>query len=510
MKRFIRSGVSRIGRLIAAAGFVPLLLTVAVQSAAAHPLGNTSVNIYERVEVRGDGIRVRFVMDVSELPALDEQQFADTNDDGTVDDDEAATYLDGFWVYLEPRLQLSVGSTQLVLERSDESLTFPPGQGGLKLMRVVFDLAASHPPAAAGEALEAQLTESTFEGVPGWHEIVVVAGDGATLTRSDVPAEDVSDELTNYPPEMLATPLSVRTANFAYALDAATAPSPSPSAAVASASPAPQPSTTPPPARPVDPLVDLLGGELNAASAGFAVLIALGLGAVHALSPGHGKTLVAAYVIGTRASVGQALWLGLTVAVTHTAGVFVLGLGTWFAAEWFAPERVVSWLAVVTGVLVIGLGALLVWRTRVTSNELHAHGPDGQAHRHPHAHGRPHGPTSGIESHSPELRTRDVAAIGVVGGLVPSGSALILLLSSIALGEIPFGLVLIVMFGLGMALVLVGLATGIVLLRRAPFLRARNVGPRVRRFAGMLPLASGVAVVVLGIALTVEAVRNLR
>jgi ABC-type nickel/cobalt efflux system permease component RcnA len=358
--------------------------------------------------------------------------------------------------------------------------------------------------------VEAKLTESTFEGVPGWHEIVVVDGTGATLTRSDVPDEDISDELTNYPPEMLTTPLMVRTANFAYTLETAIAPTASPRAAGASASPVPLASATPPPARPADPLVDLIGSDLSAASAALAVLVALGLGALHALSPGHGKTLVAAYLIGTRASVGQALVLGLTVAVTHTAGVFFLGIGTWFASEWFAADRVVSWLAVATGVLVVGLGALLLWRTRTISTEVHTHGPGGRAHRHPHTDKKRHAATEHVDP-SPDLRRRDVAALGVVGGLVPSGSALILLLSSIALGKIPFGIVLIVMFGIGMAVVLVGLALGIVLFRRAPFLSGRNVGsPKVRRLAGLLPMVSGVAVVALGVVLTVEAVRNFR
>ena len=114
----------------------------------------------------------------------------------------------------------------------------------------------------------------------------------------------------------------------------------------------PLPSIGPAPGRPDDPLVSLLKTPLSAGSAAVAVLIALGLGAAHAVSPGHGKTLVAAYVIRNRASMPQALWLGLTVAVTYTAGVFVLGVGTWFAAEWFVPERLVSWLAVVTGGLV--------------------------------------------------------------------------------------------------------------------------------------------------------------
>jgi ABC-type nickel/cobalt efflux system permease component RcnA len=174
---------------------------------------------------------------------------------------------------------------------------------------------------------------------------------------------------------------------------------------------------------------------------------------------------------------------------------------------------------VVTGVLIVGLGALLVWRARQQRTRAGTAGGHEHeaAHRHPHdrAHGHDHGrrhehdhPVSGA---APALRTRDVAALGIVGGLVPSGSALILLLSSIALGEVAFGIVLIVAFGVGMAVVLVGIATGVVLLRRSPRLGFGAAGnPRLRRLTEALPVVSGVAVVALGVVLTVEAVLNLR
>jgi ABC-type nickel/cobalt efflux system permease component RcnA len=495
--------------VLLAVALAGLLVGIVATPAIAHPLGNTSVNIYERIELGGTDIRVHFVMDVSELPALDEQRFADTDDDGTVDEDEAATYLDGFWGYLEPRLQLRVGSTVVKLERTDEAMSFPPGQGGLTLMRVVFELVGAHPATEAGTVLEASLTETTFEGVPGWHEIIVRASPGATLVRSDVPEEDLTDELRSYPEDRLTTPLSVRVASFAYSLEAPVAATPAPATSGGPVAATPAPSARPVPARPADPLVALLTPGIGGTAAALAMLVALGLGAVHAISPGHGKTLVAAYVLGTRASVRQALWLGLTVAITHTAGVFVLGLGTWFASEWFAPERLVSWLAVVTGVLVVGLGALLVWRAR-RHRQPHDHGHTharGHAQDHGHTHDHPHVPAAP----SPTLRTRDVAALGIVGGLVPSGSALILLLSSIALGEVAFGIVLIVAFGLGMAVVLIGIATGVVLLRRSPRLGLERAShPNIRRLAAALPVLSGLAVVALGVVLTAEAVRNLR
>ncbi len=475
--------------------------------ASAHPLGNTSVNIYERVEIGRDDIRVRFVMDVSELPALDEKRFADTNDDGAVDDQEAQTYLDGFWGYLEPKLELTVAGAAVRLERTTESLTFPPGQGGLTLMRVVFDLVGTHPGVEPNVPVDATLTETTFEGVPGWHEIVVRASKGGSIVQSDVPAEDLSDELTVYPEDRLDDPLGVRVASFTYTIapGGAEPSSPPPAGTPPIATPAPSVDPARPPG---DPLVDLVTGDMTAGAALVAVLVALGLGAVHAASPGHGKTLVAAYVVGTSASIPQALWLGLTVAVTHTAGVLLLAIGTWFAAEWFAPDLLVRWLGVATGVLILGMGAVLVWRGWLTRTHARVHDgddPHTHDHGHPHPHPHAHGGSGRLD-----LRTRDVAALGIVGGLVPSGSALILLLSSITLGQLALGVVLIVAFGVGMALVLVGIAAGVVLVRRTSFARGpRWRDPRMARLAGALPVLAGLGVVALGAILTWDALRKL-
>jgi len=494
------------------------LMLATTSGTSAHPLGNTSVNLYERVTIGAQGIEIHFVLDIAEFPALRETEFADTNDDGTVDDAEAATYLDGFWNYLEPHLQLTVGGQLLQLQRVDQELSFPVGQGGLQLMRAVIDLQATQPASEAGTEVSAVLTETAFEGVPGWHEMVIGAGPGVTLIQSSVPDSDVTSELTIYPPEMLDTPLSVREATFIYRVDQ---PSASPSAGSAPpATPGPGPTDPGTGPRPTDPMVALLGGRLDALSTFLGLLAAAVLGAVHALTPGHGKTLVAAYLVGTRSNVRHGLWLGGTVAVTHTAGIFILGLATLAFTELVIPEKVVGWLSVATGLLIVGLGAVFVWRaqllrmamttrpsrsrksggsSRQASNDGHRHDSASQ-HNHDHDH-----------ELTPDLRRRDVAVLGIVGGLVPSGSALILLLSSIALNEVLYGLLLIVAFGLGMAAVLIGISTGIVLLRRSPIMGwERWRDPRLRPAAMWLPTISGLIVVALGLYLTLDALRNLR
>ena len=510
------------------------LLSVAVWPAAAHPLGNTSVNVYERVEIAPDAINIRFVLDVSEIPAVKEKEFADSNDDGNVDDTESNAYLDGLWVYVAPKLILVVDGTPLLLTPVRQTLSFPPGQGGLTLMRAVYDLTAPHPAGPAGGRLDATLTETTFEGIPGWHEIVVQSAAGASIVQSDVPADDLTDELATYPPERLSDPLAVRHAAFTYSLDAGSiAPPPSTTDPTETSLPTSAPNAPAPGLRPQeDPLVALVGAEMSLFAVLAAIGIALALGAFHALSPGHGKTLVAAYLIGTRADLRQAVGLGLTVAVTHTAGVFVLGVATYMATEWIVPDRIVRWLSVATGILILALGGLLAWRalrSRALSTG-HVDGP-GEDHHHDHDHdhgrnrkGHGHGNNrpvrgrrGGQATHDeaaaspvapPTLRRRDVAALGVVGGLIPSGSALLLLLSSIALGQTALGMVLILAFGVGMALVLAGISTGVVLMRQSPLMGwERWRDPRLARFARLIPVASGVVVMAFGLFLTYDAVR---
>jgi len=278
--------------------------------------------------------------------------------------------------------------------------------------------------------------------------------------------------------------------------------------------------------RPDDPLVALVEADVSPLAALGGVAIALALGAFHALSPGHGKTLVAAYLIGTRADLRQALGLGMTVAATHTVGVLILGVATYFATEWIVPDLIVRWLSLATGVLVVLLGGILAWRAWRTRS-----GPAVPEHGHGHEHGPAVTRRSGGGSAdgrrrrgrrskevacapvaaSPRLRRRDVAALGVVGGLIPSGSALLLLLSSVALGQTALGVVLILAFGVGMALVLAGISTGIVLMRRSPLMgweRWRDLG--LGRLTRLIPLGSGLVVLVFGSFLTFEALLTLR
>ncbi|HUB82757.1 MAG TPA: sulfite exporter TauE/SafE family protein [Bryobacteraceae bacterium] len=225
-------------------------------------------------------------------------------------------------------------------------------------------------------------------------------------------------------------------------------------------------------------------GSIGAAMVLAGIVAACGLGAVHALSPGHGKTIVAAYLVGSRSSPRHALVLGLTVTFTHTVTVFILGLGTLFVSRFVMPEKIYPLLGAVSGMAIVWVGAaLFVDRLRA------ARKGRGIWHR--------HGWTGGDAS------AGSLVALGASGGLVPCPSALVLLLSSVALGRIGLGLILLVAFSLGLAVVLV--AIGMAAVYGKKVLPASG-NPAYR----YLPVASAAVITSIGVLMTVAALGMVR
>jgi ABC-type nickel/cobalt efflux system permease component RcnA len=212
---------------------------------------------------------------------------------------------------------------------------------------------------------------------------------------------------------------------------------------------------------------------------------ALFWGAAHALSPGHGKTIVTAYLVGRRGTVRHAGLLGLIVTITHTIGVFTLGLVTLALSQFIVPDRLYPWLNLVSGLLVVGIGAS-VFYSRWRHRRVHAHA-HGHGHHHRHA--------------EPDASFRSLLAVGVSGGLLPCPSALVVLLAAISLHRVAFGLLLIVAFSAGLALTITAIGCAAVLARGA-FRRVSLEGPLVR----LLPAASALVILAAGLAMTVRAV----
>src|SRR5213076_3005927 len=220
----------------------------------------------------------------------------------------------------------------------------------------------------------------------------------------------------------------------------------------------------------------------------FLLLAALAWGAVHALSPGHGKTMVAAYLVGTRGTARHALALGATVTVTHTIGVFALGLVTLVLSQYVLPEQLYPWLNLASGLLVVLVGAgVLRGRVRRLRAHAHAHG-----HAHDHADDHHH------HDHAPEdLTWRGLLGMGASAGLIPCPSALVVLLAAVAQHQVGLGLLLITAFSVGLATTLSGLGLGVVYARG--LLTRFNFGGE---FAAALPSLSAVVIVAAGLVLT--------
>lgn len=256
----------------------------------------------------------------------------------------------------------------------------------------------------------------------------------------------------------------------------------------------------------------LLVGSSGSVAA--ALLVAVLLGAIHGASPGHGKTLVVASLLGSRGSLGRVLLLAVTVAVTHTVGVLLLAAVVLTVNDSLLPQQITPYITLVADLLVVLFGADLarraLWaraRSRVTADHTHQneHSLD-QGHPHEHDHEHPHHHPHALAGL--ELTRGYTVSIGIVGGLVPNGTALVVLLIAIAFHELALGLLLVAAFGLGIAIVLaaVGLAT-VVVRSRGGQLTTGNA--TIGRIVGLLPLASGLAVLAVGLVLMATAVSAL-
>ena len=494
-------------RTAVALGIVALLLALAPTiPAAAHPLGNFSVNQYSRIEIGADEARLVYVLDLAELPTVADRPQLDSNDDGAIDDTERERYLDGKLAEIVPALHLFSGSTELTLRPVSQSMALVPGQAGLDTTRIEATFLAGLPP--AGEAASQIAFRNDYASDrPGWREIVVTNGAGVRLDNPAL-AVDRSNELRLYPDDLLSSPLDVRTVTVSYVASPGAAPSSDVNTTVTS-----RPTGV---GERLQAIVN--GGTLSATGLLLALLAAAGWGALHALSPGHGKTVVGAYLVGSRGTPRHALFLGLTVTITHTAGVIALGVIILFASRTVMPEQLYPWLSLASGLLVVALG-LTILRQRLLGfpafgHHHHDHDHDydrGHDCAHAHSHdGLAHSHGGDVHSHLPpgvageRMTWRSLLALGISGGLLPCPSALVALLGAVAVGRAGFGLLVVVAFSLGLAATLTGV--GLLFLSAGRFLERRALSGR---WSGMLQFAPAVAAVAVTVSGVMIVVRSL-
>jgi nickel/cobalt transporter (NicO) family protein len=520
---------------------------------AAHPLGNFTINHYAEIRVEPGQVLLDVVIDQAEIAAFQARQEFDTDADGSVSDEEIEAGRITACDALAPDLRLTANDEALDLRTIEAGLSFPPGVGGLSTMRLVCGFGADLPAPIGAEATRIAFGDESFPDRLGWREIVA-RGSGVTLAIVEgVPRdESVSARLTAYPEEFIALPL----ADASVVVDATAggeelAPldlpdaqpldgevvSPSPSTSPApvgtdTPSPSPTPAASPTPVFGAVP-GGIDGGELpgifdEADLTPVMLLLSLftaaALGAGHALTPGHGKTLMAAYLVGTRGTPLHALALALSVSVSHTVGILLLAGLVLGAADVLPPDVVVRWAPVVAAVSILAIGGWMLageLRRRrstegVPAGSSHDHDDHGHEHVHeqgadhdePHDHGLEHSHGGRPHSHVPApgstITWRGLFVLGLAGGLIPSTSALLILLGSIAAGRPGFGFVLVVAFGLGMAAVMGGVGLVIVAARRR--LDGMPAGPGLGRIRETVPLVAALLVFGFGIYLTAQAV----
>lgn len=453
-------------------------LAVPAGAATAHPLGNVTVNHYDGLRLHPDRVELSAVVDHAEIPTLQLTPVLDRDADGAVSPAEARDAAVAECAALSEAVSVTVDGSGVAWSVVRSGLTMPPGGAGLATTRVECELRAD---AALGGAAEVRFEDSYLADRAGWREITAT-GDGVRLAGSTVPAESVSAGLRAYPVDLLADPLDVRSATLRV-----------------------EPGTGgggsggPPVFAPVDRLLgeldgwftDLVGGaELTSGVGLLAVALALVLGASHALLPGHGKTVMAAYLAGRRGTRRDALLVGATVTATHTAGVLVLGVLVSVSTV-LAPDGVLRGLAVVSGLLVAGVGVGLLRsavRRELAVPVGHDHG-HGHGHQHGHGHGHGH-------------RRIALVGLGVAGGLVPSPTALLVLLGAIGLGRSWFGIVLVLCYGLGMAATLT--AAGLLLVGLRERLERVRVSEGLRRLGAAAPALTAALVLVVGLGIAVR------
>jgi ABC-type nickel/cobalt efflux system permease component RcnA len=449
-----------------------LVSAFATGKAVAHPLGNFSVNHLTQVEVSHDRVEALYILDQAEVPTFQERGLS------------PAAVLARKRGEVARGLALEVDGRAVALRPAGAPrLSFPAGQGGLKTTRAEFPLAAQ-----VNGPRRIELRDTTFAGRAGWKAIVARPGEG-TAVRSSAPSGDPTNGLRSYPEDSLSSPLAQMSATFTVRPGGGTLAAP--------AGPGQGETTT---GRGGG---DGLTGAFSDAAAGEGVLLllllaAFGWGALHALSPGHGKAMVAAYLIGTRGTPRHAVALGGIVTLTHTIGVFALGLVTLLLSQYVLPEDLFPWLNLASGLLVVivGVGVL---RSRVrwaragrTGMHVHSHG-DHAHHHHHHHHDHHH--------HVPDQVTwKGLAGMGAAAGLIPCPSALVVLLGAIAQHQVALGLLLIVAFSAGLAMTLTALGLAVVYGRRA--LAAIRVPAGV---TAALPALSAVVIVGVGFVLTANA-----
>lgn len=491
------------------------LVTVSAGRVSAHPLGNFTINHFTRIDVGKAGIRLHYVTDMAEIPTFQTLQAITQNPAGQPSEIELNEYLERVATEYSNGLLIVVNNVRVPVRVIGKTISLPMGSGGLRTLRIECDLLVDLPSIAANSEQRLQFKDTNHMERIGWHELVVVPASGITIFNSTAYGSALTDELKSYPEDMLSSPANERAAEFSWIsgqLPAGATALRTRDGRLAIQS--------------RDYLAELIAVEkITPIVALFGLLLAAGLGALHAFSPGHGKTVVGAYLVGSRGTARHAAFLGLTVTITHTSIVFLLGLLTLFASEYVVPEQLFPVLSFVSGAIVVTIGlSLFVRRLQgLIAGSAHEHGHhhlngehkhDPEAHSHGesewHSHSGEtvltHSHGGSVHSHVPpgadgsRVTWRSLLALGISGGLLPCPSALVVLLSAISLHRVGYGLALVVAFSIGLAATLT--CIGLAFVYAGRFVK---IPIRSRRVVRAMPILSAFVIACVGAVICYEA-----
>jgi ABC-type nickel/cobalt efflux system permease component RcnA len=467
----------------------------------AHPLGNFTINHLTKLAFDRDRVLVHYVLDMAEIPTY--QAMREVTPDGKMDATQLSAWATSESRTLVPLLDVTADGRTVPLTIDVAYAHTNPGAGGLPTMYLTIDAHGPLTPHDVPSIRRIAYEDATFPGRLGWHDVVVA------------PATEPTHELTHYPSALIGSPRQTTAVGITIAANG------HPTISVTPEISADTSTNAGPGASQLrsNQLSDMLArGTSDWTFVVLTFLVAIALGALHALEPGHGKTLLAISLVGARATVKQAAILASALTIAHTIGVLALGVAINLFKGYFVPETIYPWITLLSGIAIAVIGARAVHRQILERQPLehaHAHGHaathphdhphvhDAHGHVHPHTHDHGDGHT---HAHDDLEHARAHAIPGTApltfggtvwaamsGGVAPCPAALVVLLAAVALNQVAYGIFVIVAFSFGLAATLTGL--GIAVVRGASWLQGR---PQFERFVTYGPLVSATVISAIG------------
>jgi ABC-type nickel/cobalt efflux system permease component RcnA len=478
----------------------------------AHPMGNFSISHYSKLEARTNGISLKYIIDMAEIPSFQEMDSLDVDRNKVITQVEKAQFGARLGQEFRRYIRLKFNQQNLNWQLLESRVEIRPGLGDLPTIVVYCTYFAPYKTAVLTGVNRLQFSDENYPQRSGWREIVVERS--GIFKTTDLPGDanlERTKGLSQYPANQPPVLPQESAVNFVFEVSSAT------QFANEDSEDANFPLTTKENFRPGTLGNEKLAGlittkQLTSQVILISLIVAFCLGAMHALSPGHGKAIVAGYLVGSRGTAYHALFLGGVVTLTHTIGVFTLGLITLFGSKYVLPERLYPWLGFLSGLSIVIIGSMLFYKRFRTMKHknMHSHhhehdhnhnhhhgGYQADHHHHEHVgHGHSHIP---MDPETGKITWKSLLSVGISGGALPCPSALVVLLSAISLHRVGFGLILIVAFSLGLAAVLTTI--GILLVYASKFTQRFSPAGSLKY---RLPLVSSFVITVLGCIIAVQ------